>query len=236
MDRMMPNKLQSQVFTTPGAISWAIPSGVTSCLVDILGAGGGTIDSLTNNTVGGGGSGEYCQKVPLSCNSTDPWVSGGAISGVVGAGGGSGTAGGLSSFGPFECQGGDFGRGKGGSGGGIGGGVLSGGGVNAPPGTYEYNGFTGGSAGGDASSASQNLLSGFAINFPGQLVVGGPLCGGVGSSSPFGLGALGGNEFHNGSSASATSYGAGGGGGGGAAPNGPNGSGAGGRIQVTWVS
>lgn|SRR5208282_219468 len=235
----MPNKLQSQVFTTPGSISWTIPAGVTSCWVDVVGAGGGTYPPIPGSAVGGGGSGEYCQRVPLSCNSTDAWVSGGAISGVVGAGGGPASAGGFSSFGPFVCNGGKTnivpgGRPTGGDGGGIGG-VGTGTGTGGLPGTYEYNGFTGGSGGGQGSSTVQGYVSGAAINFfPGEVPVGGILCGGWGANSPFGIGGLNGSEFTNGTNATAIATGGGGGGVSVSMPVGTDG--AGGRVQVSWVS
>jgi hypothetical protein len=234
---MSTGTLQGQEFTTPGAITFNVPSGVTSVLVSMAGGGGGGagITGINTQSGQGGGAAEVCQRVPLEV------TSGGTVSGFVGSGGaghvgnGAGSTGTASTFGPFTCLPGGSGKvnSPAGTGGGYGGAAdpLTG----APAvGRYEGNGFMGGASGGPTSAAG-----GAAAGQAGGAAGGGANAGGGGGSTVWGPGAQGGASNTDAHPVPATSYGAGGGGSG-ESPNAAgvtkNGStGANGYILVEWI-
>ena len=90
-----------QAYTSPGSFTWTVPSGVTRCWVEVIGAGGsGAFYALATGPSGGGGGGVAKKLVDLTGVTS--------VAVVVGSGGASqttlgnnGTAGGNSSFGAF---------------------------------------------------------------------------------------------------------------------------------------
>jgi len=240
-------QFQHQRFTTPGADTFNVPTGVTMVFVSMTGAGGagGGFPGTGGGGVslGGGGAGEYCLRYPYQV------TSGGTVPVVVGAKGvgtsSAGGDGGLSSFGTIQCQGG-FGclggttasAAIGGAGGGAAGATAAGSGVRGVRGTYCAPYHTGGSGGGGGQQVTAPTKGGPCINgyFGGE---GAFPKGGGGGASPWGDGGDGGvSSGGTGVSAAATAYGAGGGGGG--QPSGGSdttfgGDGADGMVEVFWI-
>ena len=252
----MGTLLKSQEFTTAGAITFNVPTGVTSLWVSMIagGAGGGGMGLNSGKGAGGGGAGEFCFRVPLKV------TSGGTVAGVVGAKGAggvlddnssAGSDGTSTTFGALAVRPGSgrkagvvFTPGQGGDGGGIkgalGADVLGQAGLE---GGYESLHFTGGSAGGAGGNIS-GILGGAGGQAPGNY--GGAAgtgngAGAGGGGSPWGPGGVGGNgaSLHlPGGNAPATSYGSGGGGGGNTSPGtrSTGGDGADGYILVQWAA
>lgn len=152
-----------QAYTTAGTYTWVVPSGVTSCSVVCVGAGGG--GSSVGSLNGGGGALAYVNNISLTPGESMTVVVG--ASGTGGTGNSSpanqGTSGGLSSFARSatvlvqanggggsrngSVAGGTVGTGTGGAGGG---GQFGGGGA----GGYSGAGGNGGSSGGAGSAGS----------------------------------------------------------------------------------
>ena len=244
--------LHGQAFTTPGANTFNVPTGVTSVWVTMIGGGGGgscTIAAATGG--GGGGAGELVQN--LQCLV----VSGGTVTVTIGAKGtggaassGSaqaGVAGGDTSFGAtFVAKGGSGGNtnGTSGAGGGPGGNASKGvgnpgvsGALGSPEAPTYFGGASGGgggnttgSNGGNGGPAGGYLATGSGSTASTQAG------GGGGANTIWGVGGAGGNGGAIGNSAASTSYGAGGGGGGGHATTTiGGGDGAPGYCLVQWV-
>jgi hypothetical protein len=173
----------TQSFSSPGTTTWTVPAGVTTCEVEVWGAGGGgggggANNAVTYNSGSGGGGGGYTRKRVAGL------TPGNTVTITVGAGGagatsysGSGSSGGTSSFGAYASATG----GGGGAGGnnssvpppGVGG-VGSGGDYNADgsPGGYPVAMYY-------STNLNQNP------GFPGASGSGGgfgsPGCGGYGN-------------------------------------------------------
>jgi Glycine-rich domain len=246
--------LQSQAFIGAGTYSFSIPTGVSSVWVTMIGAGGGSGGCIVNSAGatggGGGGSAEFCHRTPLDVQSTNAYVSGGAITVVVGAKGSAGSTlgtsggiGGSSSVGPLVCNGGTGGTTAGsglqGGGGGVGGAPanLVSNIANSAIGIYEGFYFTGGGSGG-SGSFSGGRTGAPSINFTAQAPNANG--GGTGASSPYGMGAINGTAPRSaGVNAPSTSYGAGGGGSTisftGPFPALIGGTGADGYVLIEWV-
>lgn len=237
----MPATLNSQQFTTAGAVTFNVPAGVSETWVTMIGGGApgaGNPTSQNSNGDAGGGSGEYCVHMPMRV------TPGGTVSGTVGAKGvgsfgagavqGLGTPGGDTIFGILTAQGAPI-LGSTGSVPGSGGGVNGATGTSPKTGTACSSQFFGGSNGGQPQSGT---FSGPSQTFPGLAAGTGITPGGSGASSPWGQGGQGANtNAGNGGSAPATSYGCGGGGSSNA--NGANrtgGDGCAGMILVEWIS
>ncbi|MBK7428987.1 MAG: T9SS type A sorting domain-containing protein [Saprospiraceae bacterium] len=150
------------VFSTPGAHSWVIPSGVTE--VDVLivggGGGGGTSTAFANAGSGGGGAGGYIYLQDYDITSLSSPVSivvgNGGNPGV--AGNNSGSNGSNSSFATLIGLGGGGGIGGNGSGnaGGSGGGSrdAAGGNGTQPASSSGGQGNNGGTSGGSPAGAA----------------------------------------------------------------------------------
>jgi hypothetical protein len=215
------SKLQSVEFTTVGAFSWTVPTGVYVVKVSMCGAGGGGGCSNGAAFCGtGGGSGEWCENERLAV------TPGGTLTGTVGTGGagsivasGKGSNGTDTTCGPLTCKAG-FGQNdnsvdqpapSGGGAGGKAGGTFQ----NGSPGVRETHCFRGGGSGGSGRNV------GTAVGYDGA---GGPgRLGGI-------AGAQLGGGFSSGSGGASGRFGTGGNGGAGgqSAPNPPEGGFAGG--------
>ncbi len=246
--------LQGQEFTTAGATTFSVPTGVTLVYVTMVGGGGGGSTTILAGTGGGGGgAGEHCVNFPVKV------TSGATINLTVGAkgtGGAAGngaaqvgTAGTDSSFnsGQIVAKGGLGGAttGTSGAGGGPVGGTAS---AASSPGTpgklggvesaVHFGGSSG--AGGGAATNQNGGLGGGAggyVGGTGGLTAGSQAGGGGGGSTPWGIGGIGGAGGAIGlAPASASSYGAGGGGGGGKVTTTiGGGNGNDGYVLVQWV-
>lgn len=228
---------KSERFTGAGAFIFNVPVGVTSVFVSLTGGGGGgggCIPSVSSSGFGGGAA-EFILKMPMVV------VSGGTVTGVIGAGGvgaqGSalnptnvGNDGESTTCGSYTVLGGRLGSGNT-NGTGMGGGI----GAHDPgrsqntnipgwPGLYSPSHGTTGGAGAGAGGSSghgapstDNSMGGPAIN-AGYTPAGPDVtlytAGSSGGSTPWGVGGVGGAYQTIGNDAPAPSYGAGGGGGG----------------------
>jgi len=85
--------IQSQEWTAAGNYTWTVPSGITSCWVNVLGGGGGAYSSSPGSNFGGTGGGASEQ----ACNVPVKVTSGGTVAVTVGAGG----IGSFFTFGPY---------------------------------------------------------------------------------------------------------------------------------------
>lgn len=249
--------LQGVEFTTAGAFTWNVPSGVTSVWVTMIGGGGGgscTIAAATGG--GGGGAGELIQNLQVAC------TGGGTITGSIGAKG-TGGATGQGSAQPgiaggdtsvtsngvtFFARGGSPGAtsGNSGKGGGLGGSAAK---TASSPGTAGTNGTGesptawGGGSGGSGGTAT-NVAGGAgapAAGYPTGAAAGSSAGsqagGGGGANTIYGLGGAGGNGGATGTSAASTSYGAGGGGAGGHATTTlAAGDGCAGYVLIQWIA
>jgi len=169
-------------FTTPGAITWQVPKGVTLIEVEIWGGGGGSAGGENSNATGsgGGGSGAYARKRMK----VQPQQ---ILNGVVGGGGaagnvygGAGGTGGTTSFaGVMSATGG-------------GGGEKT---VQMIPGHYAYGrGGAGGIAsGGDINAHGSKGGSGEKSNLGGAGVMGATAPFGSGGGGNGGLNSIGGS-------------------------------------------
>lgn len=222
----MTIKFQAQEFTTPGAFTFNVPSGVSMVFVSMIGGGASGAASDSGATSGGGGgSGEYCLRLQYAV------TAGGTVSGSVGAGGAGvtpptldvalGNDGGTTSFGQLRALGGraQATSTAGGGGGGLGGGAAPLAENAANMGAFEGCGFSGGGSGGGGASlaASPNMTPGAdSINGKVGGATGTPNCAGAGgAASPWGDGGGGGTRAVNDGSAipiAGDAYGAGGGG------------------------
>lgn len=205
----------------------------------MVGGGGGGSTGFAAGTPGwGGGSGESCEGFMIRL------TPGSSIAYSIGAGGGTDTDGGDTTFGPLTAKGGKKGvtgsSGPSGAGGGAGGGggLVAAGTTQGNIGIGESATYFGGSSGGARGSGTGGNggpgggSGGYAQGGPGGTAGGGNGGGGGGAASIYGAGGAGGSAGAAGSSASATSYGAGGGGGSGTAAGG---SGAGGYLFIAWL-
>lgn len=227
-------KLQSQRFTTAGAITFNVPAGVSKVMVTMVAGGcSGAGNGSSQNAVGcgGGGAGEYCIRVPYAV------TPGGTVSGTVGAKGvgvnGAGSnfgfnAGTDSVFGSLTVRTGTImpsGNNTSKGGGNTGG--------NSAVGIAEGTGFF---SGGNSGPASTNGAGSQGVDGGVGGSLGSGTGGGGGASSPWGQGGTGANtSAGDGGSAASTAWGAGGGGSSNA--NGANrkgGDGADGMILVEW--
>lgn len=221
--------LYAQEYIFENSQSWVAPQSgqaVIECW------GGGSGGGVSNSGEGGGGGGAYVRSTYNLEQGVEYWI-------WVGNGGQPGQdpyfAGGRSGFGTtprvpdIYAVGGTTGQGR------VGG---AGGSANVSVGEVRYSGGNGGSSsggnaggGGGGSSASPD-----GDGNPGADNVGGQ--GGAGGSAPFdgGAGGTGGNNQQNGQSAWAVYPGNFGGGGGGGGAHANAGSGAIGRVRITYVS
>lgn len=234
-------------FIVPGAFSWTVPDGLTSVWITMTGGGGGGGNSY-NSTVAGsaGGAAEFCEQFPIKV------ISGGQITGIVGAAGLGGAkilspiAGGngedtsvISNDLIFYTRGG-FGGGSTGGSPGRGGGVkgaISIGSISTPGlGLQESNCWFGGAVGGGAGQYGGGSASNFNGAAPGANI-GGNGGGGGGAASPWGVGGKGGNGGQDGTSADISAFGAGGGGAGGAGAANvtAGGDGGGGYVLIEYI-
>jgi len=112
-----PTYTHSVTFTSTGAFTWTVPSGVTNVGVVIVGAGGGGGGSQSNNSQpGGGGAGGSvieAQGVAVSASAVISGYIGSGGAGGTGSGsaGNNGTNGGDSIWGMFVAKGGTGGGG-----------------------------------------------------------------------------------------------------------------------------
>lgn len=197
---------KTEVFTSNG--TWTRPSGVTSVIVECIGAGGGGGESDAgagaDQAGGGGGGGGYAMaEVAVSGNVTVTVGPGGAGGTGGGASSNDGSAGGNSSFAGDVTV-----TGNGGSGGKAG-----------------DNGTPNGSGGQGGTSSNADL------SVPGKI-------GGTRTSTTSGEGGdshmgFGGRLVTNGIGTAGTNYGGGGSGGNKSGADG--GAGAGGVVIVTWI-
>ena len=205
----------------------------------IAGGAGGASSTSAALPGGGGGSGESVEGLQIFI------TPGGSYSYAIGAGGGTDTNGGDTTFAVVATRGGVTGTTTtGGVGGGARGGV---GGTSANPGNTggfgnpETATFFGGSAGGGAGSGTGfnggpgGGGGGYLVGGLGGVAGGSQGGGGGGAATIYGVGGAGGAGGSAGSSAAAGKYGAGGGGGGGHASGRAGGSGQGGYLLLTWV-
>jgi hypothetical protein len=196
---------QSVVFTSSG--TWTVPEGVSQITVEAWGGGGGGAALGINNNKSGGGGGAYAKSLLT--------LPAGSYSVTVGAGGSSGTGGGISSFGNLViADGGSAGTQNSGGSGGL---------ASASVGQVKYNGGNGAGAPGGGGSSAGRYAPG--NNASGRIGGAAPDYGGKGGSIPSAANNVNGE---NGSSP----------GGGGAGRNGPgNGtsaSGASGQVIISW--
>ena len=200
--------------TFDSSTTWTAPAGVTSATIEAWGAGGGG-GGTGSNGKGGGGGGGYSSAVVGVTPGNNYTV-------TVGVGGAPGNVGGNSQFiatGTVRAIGGGAGTvTAGGSGGSQGSGIgtikYSGG----TGGDQSGNGKGGGGGGGSATQSANGGAGGSANN------------GGTGGT---GMGDGGGGGGNNSSGSNGSPPGGGGGGGG---AGGTSGSGANGRIVVTYTS
>ena len=235
----------TQVYTT-GSGTWTAPAGVGSVEVECWGGGGagGAGDTSGSGYAGGGGGGGAYSRV-----TTFSVTPGNGYSYAVGAGGTGGTGvgpiGATSTFNGTTCvaQGGRGGKVSANGPANNGAGGLA----SLSTGDVKYNGGTGGvgedfaacgegsrgggGGGGATSTTAGNNGTGQDGGYPCDST---PFAGGTAASGPGGAGGAGGLSGANGSAGSA----AGGGGGGGGEKDGgaeSGGSGAAGRIEITYT-
>ena len=203
-------------FTTPGAGTWTVPSGVRSITVEVWGAGGGGLTG--SQASGGGGAGGYARSIIVV-------TPGDIINYSVGAGGTPGISGGDSVFNTtITGGGGSSGTGATGGSGGIGSGgnaanFNGGAGGNAPT-SGNANNRGGGGGGGSALSDSDGGGGG-----NGNLSSGGTQGSGEGDG---GQGGRGSTNAGNGQNP--------GGGGGGKGKDSTSGTGGDGQIVITYTT
>jgi hypothetical protein len=202
-------------FTAPGTGTWTVPAGVKSITVEVWGAGGG---GAVSNTAAGGGGGGYARSILLV-------TPGDLINYEVGAGGGPGTAGGVSDWdnGIVAADGGD--AGSGGTGGA--GGSSNTGDVTFNGGNGGDGGISGRGGGGGGGSATSSANGGDGQNNSGN--TGGD--GGIGEGNG-GDGADGNNNNGN----DGLNPGGGGGGESGPGGGGTSGTGGDGQIIITYTT
>ena len=146
-----------QSFTSTGAFTFNVPSGITNVDVLVVAGGGGGGYSIPNSAPGGGGGAGG-----LIFRPAFPVTPGGTVSGGVGGGGGDNSTGQDSTFGSLTSKGGGGGKGwnatpgdAGGSGGGGGSGNIAGPGPGTQPGQPGDSGTFGfGNPGGSSESYS----------------------------------------------------------------------------------
>ena len=219
----------SQEFTSTGAFTFNVPTGVTLVYVTGIGAGQGGKASATNHLAYGGGSGMSCWRVPVIV------TSGGTLTGSVGTGGaavGPGEVaandGGDTTIGSYiVLKGGGKGTsatGTGTSATGVGGGygIAGIGGAPGGPGTT-YGPFLGGSGGGSPAAGGRGGPAG---NFQGGAVSGTTAGGGAASPWAAGGAATGAGTAGSGSRGS----------GGGGADTGTSGAGGNGYVLIEWIA
>ncbi|MFZ2898921.1 MAG: T9SS type A sorting domain-containing protein [Saprospiraceae bacterium] len=194
--------------------TFTVPAGVTSLTAECWGGGGGGRNGIGGE--GGGGGGAYARSLINSPNAS--------YTVTVGAGGGPGTAGGNSSFGTAVIAlGGGSGTGDTGAPGGSGVGSTGDVKFSGGNGGDAYNNFFGTltRGGGGGGSAFSNSNGGN----------GGQPAGGLG----FGNGGKGGEGLNQGGTAAENGFEPGGGGGGRSTLFPTAGSGAAGRVIITWT-
>lgn len=200
----------SETFTTYG--TFTVPSGVTEIIVEVWGGGGGGASG--NGGRGGGGGGAYARSTLTGL------TAGTSYSFTVGTGGGPGSAGGASTFGNnlVRADGGRAGSGSSGGAGGSGG-----------TGQVVYPGGNGANASGNVGGGGGSSAGSGEAGRNANAHVGGiaPPGGGNGGSIL--------SEGNNSGGAPGSSPGGGGAGKNGPGGGGTPGSGAPGRIVVTYV-
>ena len=210
----------SQTFTTPGANSYVVPTGVTQLNVKAWGAGGGGGGVGPNGTppaASGGGSGYSQGTISVTPGETltiNVGGGGGGASGDTAYAGGGGGGGGSSaitrSSTPLIVAGG----GGGGGGADVGNGGAGGAGGGTSGVTGSTTGASGGGGGGTQSAYGAGGTGGIASGTAGSGLIGGS--GGGGNSTTTGLGGLGGTANGGpGGNYNSGDYAGGGGGGGG---------------------
>lgn len=256
--------LKSQVFTTPGAFTFNVPSNVSGVLVNMIAGSCGSIGGAGSGGYGGSGSGEKAFGLPV------PVTPGGTVAGVIGAAGTVGNwttptypgAGGDTIFGALRVKGSRATGGilpavrydntqanlfaqRGFYGGGATGGYSTAANDTSSNPTADQGTigqpasihFFGGVSGGGGKSASA-LVSSYGGPSgginPGSGFVTADRTSGGGASSPWGLGASGAGRDTNGNTTA--NYGAGPSGGGGqfSAPPTSGVAGMSGRVEVFW--
>lgn len=248
-------KLKSQIYDTSGASgSWTWPSGVDSCWVTLVGAGGGGAGNRNGVAVGacsGGGAGETLLRVPYPRNgvattSYSVGTAGSGGAGSTGTNGNAGTAGGDTTFGStLVAKGGGAGAYNSGSAtGGTGGGSRQVADASNSVGSNAViEGLTSesGSNGGGASNTTSGKAGGKCEQFSGGTGGTGNGGGGGGGASYFAAGANGANATAGtAATPTAATKGAGGGGGGAnssgaATAGGTGGAGGPGYILIEWI-
>ena len=241
----------SKTFSTPGAISFTVPAGVTKLrLTGIAGGGGGRRGGVaaTYAAGSGGGTGEYCIQYVMAV------TPGAVITGAIGAAGtgdtGSGGGnGGNTTFGNLVLAGGS---GATGANNGAGGnnlnatiGAMAGGSVvgnscnNYDTGQSVFCGFMG--APGNLGNPAVAMYSVRALNGSilspaayGAYSAGIGYGGLAGASTPWAVGQPGANAAANATNAGSTDYGVGGIGGGGVNGTTNGGAGGPGYLLVEW--
>lgn len=192
---------QEYIFTSTG--TFTVPRGVTSVLVDIVGAGGGGGGSSNvSGAAGGGGGGQGAFNVSSNVTAlTALTVTIGAGGTIGSSAGGNGGNGGTTSFNGISKTGGTGGTGSTGSTGQAGGAAGdSTGGTGGTGGSTSSSGSTGGTGTGGGSGGAGGVNSG--------------TNGGGGGGGASGIGATGGNGgTGTGGNGTAGVYGSGGGGG-----------------------
>ena len=227
------NGLHAQSLTFNSSGTFIVPPGVTSITVQAWGAGGGGASGGTGNRAGGGG-GAFATKIIAVTPGTSYTV-------TVGSGGAPGSTGGNSSFGAeVIAVGGSSGSGLTGGTGGLASnctptvGAFSGGNGGGSSSTSGLLNIDGGGGGGGAATSSANGRSG-ANGSNGASGAGGLAGGGVGTGGGAGGAGDGGNGGFGTFSTGQTGFAPGGGGGGRSEHlTSTAGSGASGRVSVSW--